>query len=300
MKTFKPLKGANESIDIKELKYPLLGSDKRDGVRLIFKDGLLLSSHLKEVPNVQLHKWFKPISDYSKTHNIILDGEIFDEAITFYDTVSIFRSLDKVVSPGLTFHCFDCVINEQYNTPFSERYANYRIIEGLPYFHPVAQTMIYTVEEAQWFFNQSMGRGRRDGIILRSAGGRYKFGRATNKEGIIFKIKPYITLDGRIISVYQATEVDPTAEKTVNEMGYSVTSKKKDDRILIERASAFGVIYKEHNLKVSLAMTNEEKCEVWKNKNKYIGRWIEYKGMLEGSKDVPKHCELIRFRDDKE
>jgi hypothetical protein len=299
MKNFKPLKGANESVDIKELKYPLFGSDKRDGVRLIFKDGLLLSSHLKEVPNVQLHKWFKPISDYSKNYNIIFDGEIFDENITFYDTVSIFRSLDKVISPGLTFHCFDCVIDEQYSMPFNERYNIYKT-KILPYFYPVEQIMIYSVEEAQVFFDQSMSRGRRDGIILRSAIGKYKFGRATNKEGIIFKIKPYITLDGEIILVYQATEVDPTAEKTVNEMGYSVTSKKKADRILIERASAFGVIYKEHNLKVSLAMTNEEKCEVWKNKSKYIGRWIEYKGMLEGSKDVPKHCELIRFRDDKE
>ena len=298
MKTFKPLKGANDSVDINALKYPLLGSAKRDGVRLIFKHGELLSSHLKPVPNIQLHRRFAEIADYSKHRNVILDGEIFDEDISFYDTVSIFRSQDKECSPGLLFHCFDAVFNEEFNKPFIERYEDYLTIK-LPCFYAVKQIGLNNAEEAKILFDDVMKLGRRDGIILRSANGIYKFGRATNKENIIFKVKPYVTLDGRIISVCQATEVNPNAEKTTNEMGYSVTSKKKADRILIERASAFVVMYKGKELKVSLAMTDEEETEVWKNQKKYLGRWIEYKGMLEGSKDVPKHCIRLRFRDDK-
>lgn len=50
----------------------------------------------------------------------------------------------------------------------------------------------------------------------------------------------------------------------------------------------------------SIAMTNEEKKEVWENKEKYIGKYIEYKGMLVGAKDLPRHPIFIRFREDKD
>ena len=68
-----------------------------------------------------------------------------------------------------------------------------------------------------------------------------------------------------------------------------MTSKKVGDRILIEKASAFWVKYNGQDLKVTLAMTDPEKEEVWQNRDTYIGRMIEYKGMLVGAKDVPRH-----------
>ena len=138
-----------------------------------------------------------------------------------------------------------------------------------------------------------------EGLILRNPKGKYKYGRGTLKEGLIYKVKPFLTFDSKITGVVQATKVDPNAEKKTNELGRSVTSKKKDDRILIEKASAFDVQYEGQGLKVVLAMTDEEKEEIWANKESYIGRWIEYKGMLIGAKDVPRHPVMIRFREDK-
>lgn len=52
-------------------------------------------------------------------------------------------------------------------------------------------------------------------------------------------------------------------------------------------------------VKVTLAMTDVEKEEVWKNWTNYIGKTIEWKGMLVGAKDVPRHPVFIRFREDK-
>ena len=68
---------------------------------------------------------------------------------------------------------------------------------------------------------------------MKSINGRYKCGRGTLREGLIFKVKPFRTFDAKILGVIQATKVDPEAEKKTNELGRSVTSKKKDDRILI-------------------------------------------------------------------
>lgn len=115
----------------------------------------------------------------------------------------------------------------------------------------------------------------------------------------MLKVKPFETFDARIIDVVQSTQVDPEAEKKVNELGRSVTSRKKDDRVFIEKAAAFLVKYGNHEVKVSLAMTDEEKKSVWCNKDDYIGKMIEYKGMLIGSKDVPRHPVFVRFRDDR-
>jgi len=167
------------------------------------------------------------------------------------------------------------------------------------YLKLVTQWAVNNVPEVYALYENALAWGC-DGLILRSLQGKYKFGRGTIKEGLIFKMKPFRTFDAKIIGVIQGTEVREGAEKKINELGRSVTSKKKDDRVLIDRACDFVVLYEGKELKVSIAMTNEEKTEVWKNKEKYIGRWIEYKGMLVGAKDLPRHPGFVRFRDDKE
>ena len=120
------------------------------------------------------------------------------------------------------------------------------------------------------------------------------------KEGLIFKVKPFRTFDAVIKDVVQATKVDPEAEKKTNELGRSVTSKRQKDRILIEKASAFKVMYEGHEVKPVIAMSDTEKEEIWENRDKYIGRWIEYRGMQIGAKDVLRHPVVTRFREDKD
>jgi len=297
MKNFKPMLAPNETIDITTLKYPLLVSYKLDGVRCIFKDGKMYSRALKQFPNIQLNKRFEFLTKYSKNHNIILDGELLAKSLTFNELSGLIRQLDKEIPDDLYFYCFDVVKNENFEQPFKNRLRN--LYTSLDYLKTVKQRVLYNVEEVNEYYQEALEWGC-DGLILRHPSGRYKFGRGTVKEGLIFKMKPFETFDAKIIGVTQATEVREGAEKKINELGRSVTSKKKDDRILINKASAFVVLYEGKELKVTIAMTDEEKEEVWKNKSKYIGRWIEYKGMLTGSKDLPRHPNFIRFRDDKE
>ena len=108
------------------------------------------------------------------------------------------------------------------------------------------------------------------------------------------------TWDAEIVGIKQATEVDPDAEKTINELGYSKTSRKKDDRVLIDKAGAFMVSWEGKDLLVSLKMTDAKKEEVWVNRDKYIGKWIEFEGMTVGAKNVPRFPVFKRFREDKD
>jgi len=299
MKNFKPMLAPNETIDIKTLKYPLLASYKLDGIRCIFKNGQMYSRALKQFPNIKLRERFEVLSNDFKCSELIADGELLAKSLTFNELSGITRQLDKELPKDLYFYCFDAILKDNFDETFKTRSDRVsRIVKEVPYLKILPQFIVNTPEEIEPLYEKALAWGC-DGLILRDPNGRYKFGRGTIKEGLIYKMKPFKTFDSKIISVIQATEVREGAEKKINELGRSVTSKKKDDRILIQKASAFGVMYQDKELKVTIAMTDEEKNEVWKNKNKYIGKWIEYKGMLVGAKDLPRHPVFLRFRDDK-
>jgi len=314
MKNFKPQLAPNQEVDLNEINYPMFASYKLDGARIVFYKGQILTRSLKQLPNKQLRQKLEPIRQYSENYNLILDGEIYSHDSTFQEIISFFMTQDfeskksikkygkiLTIPDNLKFYCFDCVKNDNFELEFIKRCMNIvpiaKIFEKLMFF--VYQFKVNSKEDINKYFNEAIENGY-EGLILRNPMGRYKFGRGTIKEGLIFKVKPFKTFDAQITEVVQATKVDPNAEKKTNELGRSVTSKKKNDRILIEKACDFVVKYEGLNLKVVIALTDIEKREIWKNKDKYIGKWIEYKGMLVGSKDVPRHPTFIRFRKDKD
>lgn len=303
MKLFKPMLAPNEKVELRDMKLPLMVSYKIDGIRCIFKDGQMFSRALKQFPNIKLRERFAHLALMSKERNIILDGELLAKSITFNEVSGLTRQLDKELPEDLYFYAFDLVNDNNFEEPFEQRILNLlRFREILEkessYIKILSQTTFTDYNQIEEYFKEALAWGC-DGLILRSSQGRYKFGRGTVKEGLIYKMKPFQTFDSQIINVIQATEVREGAEKKINELGRSVTSKKIADRVLIEKASAFVVLYEGKELKVTIAMTDEEKEEVWKNRKAYIGRWIEYKGMLVGAKDLPRHPVYLRMRDDK-
>ena len=314
MKKFKPMLAPNDKVNLDEIVYPILASFKLDGIRCLFIKGEMLSRSLKPIVNKQLREKMQPLIDYSKEHECILDGEIYSPKLTFQeitryvmtqdfeDKKSIKKHGEVLTIPDhLKFYCFDGISNDEFEQPFAERllynvmplmYVYENLIEVVTHKSFESSKVIYD------YFETALNNGY-EGLILREHNGKYKCGRGTIKEGLIYKVKPFVTFDAEIIGVVQATEVDPNAEKKTNELGRSVTSKKKGDRLLIDKASAFEVFYEDKTLKVTLAMTDEEKEAVWAKRSTYIGKIIEYKGMLVGSKDVPRHPVMIRFREDK-
>ena len=198
------------------------------------------------------------------------------------------------------------------------------------------QDYIADEKEVTAYFEKVLADGY-EGLILRDGEGKYKCGRCTIKEGNLYKVKPFRTFDGKIIEVTQGTEVinkekdmlDRLVEdgfldryehelndegvkllyetkygelRKINELGRTVTSKKKADRMLVDRVRDFVVQYDDGNtVKVSTSsLTHAERAKYWKIKDELIGQWIEYKGMLVGAKDVPRHPVFIRFREPKE
>ncbi|MCK9543593.1 MAG: hypothetical protein M0R03_16365, partial [Novosphingobium sp.] len=278
----------------------------------------------KQIQNKQIRDKFEPIRRYTEATQSIRDGEIYNHNIPFSMISSCVMTQDHTTQDaikkwnelcikyevnitreeavaGMKFWCFDGIENDDFNKPFQQRYEDTG--KWCSEFPELVKRVIHVVvnnpEEVQALFEQALEDGY-EGLILRSLNGIYKFGRCSLSMDIIFKVKPFVTLDAQIIGVVQATIVNPNADKKTNELGRSVTSKKKEDRIPIESASAFVVMYEGEKCKPTLDMSVSEKNEIWKNKDSYIGRWIEYKGMLLGSLKVPRHPGFVRFREDKD
>ncbi len=283
--------------EIKEIpKGEYFASTKFDGVLCAVKDFHLLSSSLKDIPNVRLQGYFANLLDYAYENNLILFGEIYSHELTFQEIISVVMTHDKEVPESIKFYCFDAIKNEDYDEEFRDRMFHIpRIFDNLV---KVEQKLLSTENPNDFkdLFEKYLDEGF-EGLIIKNKNGKFKCGRTTLNEGIGFKFKPYISDDMEIIGVIQATEVREGAEKKINEMGNSVTSKKKDDRVLIEKASAFLVKWNGNEFKVSIAETDEVKEEIWKNQEKYIGEFVEVKYMMVGTKDgVPRHPTTLRMR----
>jgi len=314
MKMFKPMLAPNDTIEIDSIYYPLFSSYKLDGIRCIFIDGQMLSRSLKPIVNKQLQDKFEGVKEFTKETGCILDGELYGHGLSFQQITSFvmtedFNSIRSQKKHGkiltlpdeLMFYCFDVITDKNFMEPFIYRQNKIEALETLMFpnlIKKVNQKEVSSADEVTKHFDEALKEGY-EGLILKSFHGEYKQGRGTLREGLIYKVKPYRTFDGQIIDVVQSTAVNEDAEKTVNELGNSCTSRKKGDRHLIDMACAFKVKYEDKEVKVSLAMTEDEKKEVWLNRENYINKWIEYKGMLIGAKDVPRHPVMLRFREDR-
>ena len=312
---FKPFLAPNEQINLDEIKYPLLASTKLDGIRCIFYKGKMVSRSLKPIQNKQLREKFEPIRAYSEEYNLILDGEIYGTGMSFQQIVSKVMTQDfedkksikkfgKIVQipERLKFYCFDVIKDDEFDKEFSLRYANdvLKVEDAFPRLAiSVYHKIVNNKKEVEVYFEEVLALGY-EGLILRSLDGRYKCGRGTIRENLIYKVKSFLDFDAKVIGLVQATEVNTNTEKKINELNRSVTSKKKSDRHVINKASCFKVLYEGKEVKVSIALPDEDKKYIWNNSEEFIGRIIQYKGMLIGAKDVPRHPVFLRYRDDKQ
>ena len=179
--------------------------------------------------------------------------------------------------------------------------------ENLALNHIVFPEFMYfnNTENLNELFQLSLSEGY-EGLVLVHKDHKYKFGRNSLNEGTLLKIKnDDLEYDGVVIDVVEATSVKDGVEKTTNELGRSVTSKKKDDR----EASgiAKGLVTSFINDKgedlgtftVSLkGFDNEQRKEMFINKDQFIGNHFKYKAMTP-VKDFPRHAFFDCWRDEK-
>ena len=356
---FKPMLCPNEKVNLETIKFPVLDSNKLDGIRGEFHNELgLVSRSLKPIQNKQLQEKFQPVLDHVKKYKLILDGEFYCHYLNFQVISSLVMTQDfetdkkydnivknttkeikgewtlqdrenaktilsfytgstprYIFNNPIEFYAFDTLTNvEGANLPFEERYKITRaVVTELKEcaIRCVVQTPVNSVKEIEDAFEICLHEGY-EGLILKDPKGKYKFGRGTIKEALCFKVKPFETFDAKIIGVKERFE--NTNESFKNELGRSTKRNTLDAKQGTGIASCFIVKYlkkyKAHEnpigysdyyeIKPVITGTEEFRKEIWDNKESYIGKMIEYKAMMIGAKDVPRHPIFLRFREDRD
>ena len=301
MKEFKPMKGVDYQKVKEDLDFPIIASIKLDGLRCIIKDGKLFSSHLKEFKNPNLLEKFKDLMEISKEDNLIFDGELYSHELDFNVISGNIRSLSQNIYDSIYFWCFDIIDKTQEDLPYKDRLIRVKRKATrlmLCDMKEVETHWISNKEQLDELFDLTLKKGY-EGLITRKPDSKYKFGRATPKSQELLKWKPFMTFDAKIKGVTQ--QYISTAEAQYNELGKSYRSHKKDDMITIERAASFECLMEDGTeISVSIGQEEEHRDYVWNNQNEFIGEWIEFKGMIVGSKDKPRHPIFIRYRDSKD
>lgn len=283
--------GGLDMLSLPSMSY--LMSIKRDGVLGIIHKGELFNRSMEKFNNEFLDDMFADILLISEQRELTFIGEIYKEGMDFNAISGVCRSKNKLPY-GFEFFCFDMIVKENYNEGFYYRYTRYLNEVSADNFVPVVHTLCSSPSEMIDFFNKCVNSGY-EGAVVRSPMGCYLQRRLELKDNVGFKMKDIFTEDTQIL--YVEEEHKNTGKSFKTKTG-SKKRKLKKNMISSGLAGALVVDYNGKIQKVGLSsLTNEEKAEIWSNKEKYIGKWIEYKGM-HSSKGKVRHPTFYRWRTD--
>jgi DNA ligase-1 len=293
----KPQKAMSKALtdeQLSELNYPMIGSPKLDGIRCVISGGQALSSTLKPLGNEYIQRCLSDPA-YEGLDGELIVGDASDPKC-FNNTTGAVRR--KSGEPEFTFHVFDTFENKEHS--YINRWINGKIRDclTLPHVRPVDMVQLENPQELLKYESQMIELGY-EGIMVRSFDSPYKEGRTTFREQNIFKRKPVFDDEATIIGFIEQTTNNN--EKSTNELGVSVRSSHKENKI--PNGTLGTLIVKSDKWKESFHIgacagdINDIRQEIWENQEAYLGKIITYKYQGYGSIDKPRLPIVKGFRD---
>lgn len=279
------------------LVFPLYASAKLDGIRCYIQDGVAMSRSGEPIPNEHVQRMLG--------HHILngLDGELISGPEYVDNVFNITQSAVMRIAgtPDFTYHVFD-FWNGPEGMPFDERYRRLRYtLEQEPYCrHPnlvlLEQVLLDSVEELAPMLDDYLERGY-EGLILRSLGGPYKFGRSTAKQGYMLKVKKWASGEATIIG-FKELQVNKN-DLDEDALGYAKRSTSADGLVPGGVLGAFVVKDCETGIEFSIGsgFTAEQRAEFWGQPSTLLNQIVRYKHFEVGVKVAPRFPIFLGFRD---
>lgn len=287
--SFKPLL-AETIDDLNKVPYPVLVSVKLDGIRAIVKDGIVYTRSMKPVRNKYVQFLFGR-EEYNG-----LDGELI---VGEPNAVDVYRTTNSGVmsadgEPDVKFYVFD-------RWDLAEEEYSYRLENGIyghsdnPGIVVVTQWLANSVEDVLRYETAALEDGY-EGLMLRRADAKYKFGRSTAKEFILMKLKRFHDAEYKVVGFVE--RMRNNNEATKNELGYAERSTCREN---LEGRGDLGALVLEftdgQTFNCGTGFTDQDRREIWDNRDQYLGRMAKVKSFLIGVKDLPRFPVWLSFRD---
>lgn len=292
---------AGDYTKAKNPMFPMLGSPKLDGIRALVVDGVVLSRRFIAIPNKHVQKLFGR-SAYNG-----LDGELICGSGTEHDTYGQTESAVMSVegTPQVTFNVFDDFSFDK--KPFHERLyrARSRVNKnGNPNLLLVDHEELKDEADVMSYMEQQLEEGY-EGIMLRSWGGPYKYGRSTAREGYLLKLKEFEDAEGMIVGVEELKHNKNA--KQANNLGGTKRSGHKAGMV---KGGVMGALTV-HPLdkkgrrdkdampfNLGTGFTAKDRERLWKMHadGKLLGLIVAYRFQRHGMKDRPRIPSFKGFR----
>jgi len=233
-----------------------------------------------------------------------LDGEFIvgspvGEGVMNRTTKVIMKKKEARPIDDVTLFVFDTNEDEYKDEPFSERYRRAKDLAYLcnhPQVQLVPHTMCNNMDELLAFEKECLDAGY-EGIMMRSVDGRYKYGRATMKEGTLIKLKRFT--DVEVVVLDLAEQMTNTNKKTTNELGRSQRSSHKAGMVPAGTLGGFIVDMGGLTLDVGCGvLTHDERQEIWDaGVEASVGKYFTLRFFGYGVKDKPRFPRFVGWRD---
>lgn len=272
--------------DFDKLVFPIYASFKLDGIRAIRSNGTLVSRNFKEIPN----KYIRGILSEILPENS--DGEIIGQTKEdFNKTQSAVMSVQG--TPTFTYCMFDLVASSL-DEPYLDRMN--RAKSWFEKNKPKGQNFniellfpreIHNLEQLFTFEAEAIEMGY-EGLILRRGDGKYKLGRATEKEQILLKLKRFVDSEAIVYGFEEMTT--NTNAQELDAFGLAKRSSKKEGMVLAGILGKLLVrdIYSGVEFKIGSGFNDQQKDEIWKNQSQYLHKICRYKHQKQGAKEGGK------------
>jgi len=292
----RPQKAPSEPItndQISNLNYPIVGSPKLDGFRVIV-DKEPKTSSLKLWPNLFVRE------ELSNSIYDGLDGELIvgspfmtspiDDV--FHRTSGPLRQING--KPDFTFFVFDNWIDGTYS--YKERWLD-RNMKSQGRIIVLEQRLLKTPQEVLDYEIEMLSIGY-EGCMIRSLTGRYKEGRCSFNDRNIFKVKPFVECEAIILNVIEGLE--NLNEAKMNETGHMRRSSHQENKRPKGTLGSFelksDLWSKSFHASTGEGFDASMKQDIWNRRDEYIGQIATVKYQKYGSREAPRIPNIIKIR----
>lgn len=276
----------------KPVKFPVLASPKIDGIRAIVRDGMLMTQSLKPVPN----KFIQSSVNWADYEG--LDGELVVGSPTDANVMQATQSgvMSEEGEPDWHYWCFDLWnAGGDYSARFSQLASNgkmwvkNRIIV-------LRQHIMLEDKDLKDYEEEVLGQNF-EGVMLRNPNGLYKYGRSTENEGYLVKMKRFQDAEATIL--YSTPLMTNNNPAKTNNLGLTERSSAKDGLVAKDMLGAFHVVNDDGiEFDVGTGFTEAQREEYWWNREALIGQRVKFKFFNGGVKVAPRFPVFLGMRYD--
>ena len=288
-KVFKPLL-AVACEDLTKVNYPVILSEKLDGIRMSVHNGVCMSRSMKPIPSkVVQQKFGRP--EYEGYDGEIIYGDknakdVFNKSTRACMSHEFPEEFDI---DNLHFYVFD-VIGEE---PYAVRYGLMEP-DTKNNVHRLWSTYVNSPEEVAKYESEFLQDGA-EGVILRSPTGKYKQGRSTLKEGILLKVKRFTDEEATVVGFEE--KMHNANEATTGELGQTKRSSHQENMIPCNTLGALVVSSEKWGeFKIGTGFDDELRQEIWDNRESVLGKLVKFKYFEAGVKDKPRFPVFLGWR----